>query len=96
MNREERYKRKMVLLLFLQVYLSKPNLHMKDLLNNLDKSIRSDIKITINQLNALMKFLERERMFKGYSRDKIIDYFGCLIKGYKKETVNDSAELHWK
>ena len=33
---------------------------------------------------ALIKFLEREKQFRGVDRSRIINYFSPLIKGYQK------------
>lgn len=77
------YKRDM-LLYFLDSYLSKQDLQMKDLMRNLRKILKNKRKITLKQFMALIKFLEREKQFRGVDRSRIINYFSPLIKGYQK------------
>lgn len=86
------YKR-ILLIRFIDYYLSKPDIQMKDLLNNLKLSLNRRGKITLKQFNAIIKFVERERPFKGKRRSEIIDYFGPLISGYRKEVTNVSNTL---
>ena len=75
------YKRKL-LIYFINMYLSRKDLKMRDLMSNLRKLLENDKRISIKQFMALMKFLEREKQFKGVDRTKIIKYFSPLIKGY--------------
>lgn len=89
MTKKDKEYRKQLLLRFIRYYLSKPTIKMKDLLTNLEKSLVTKGKITRKQLEAILKFLERERPFKNKDRDEIVDYFGHLVVGYSEGKSND-------
>ena len=57
------YKRDM-LLYFLNIYLSKQDLKMKDLVINIRYKLKRKKPITIKQFMAVIKFLEREKQFR--------------------------------
>ena len=86
------YKRDM-LLYFLNIYLSKQDLKMKDLVINIRYLLKRKKPISIKQFMAVIKFLEREKQFRNVDRSKIIDYFSPLIKGYKKNDDGKSNTL---
>lgn len=94
MNKNEKAYRKKLLLSFINIYLSKKDIKMKDLLVNLDKTLKTKGKISLKQLNAIIKFIERERPFKGRSRKEIYDYFEPFISDYHKESKNASTTLY--
>ena len=88
------YKRDM-LLYFLNIYLSKQDLKMKDLVINIRNKLKRKKPITIKQFMAVIKFLEREKQFRDVDRSKIIDYFSPLIKGYRKNDDRKSNTLQF-
>lgn len=88
------YKRDM-LLYFLNIYLSKQDLKMKDLVINIRTKLKRKEPITIKQFMAVIKFLEREKQFRDVDRSKIIDYFSPLIKGYRKNDDRKSNTLQF-
>ena len=90
---ETNYKRRL-LLGFVNHYSNKKGIKMLDLLNSIKSLLVRERKISERQFMALIKFIERERPFKGWSTKQIKDYFGCLIKGYNKESIHEPATLY--
>ena len=88
------YKRDM-LLYFLNIYLSKKDLKMKDLMINVKKLLINKRQISMKQFMALIKFIEREKQFRDVDRSKIINYFSPLIKGYQKNDDGDPNTLEF-
>jgi hypothetical protein len=88
-KRQKEYKRRL-LIRFINIYLSKPNLKMKDLMKNLIISLNTKGRITPNQFNAIYKFIQRERPFKTWSEQEILNYFSPLIVGKQKESSYDT------
>jgi hypothetical protein len=86
------YKRDM-LLYFLDNYLSKKNLIMKDLMINVRYILQRKKQISLKQFMALIKFIERERQFRNVDRSKILNYFSPLIKGYHKNDDGNSNTI---
>lgn len=86
------YKRRLLVGL-INIYLSKPNLKMKDLMRSLVLTLNKNKKITLRQFNAVYKFIERERPFKAMTKTEILNYFSHLIVGNTKETNNDTNTL---
>lgn len=89
-KKEIEYRRKL-LINFLTLYVNK-KFHMSDLMNNLRTDLQMGKKITISQFNAIVKFLERERAFKGKRREFILEYFSPLLRNYRKENNNESTD----
>lgn len=82
------YKRQM-LIGFVSHYASKPDIKMKDLLHGIRRNLVRKKPITERQFIAIIRFVERERPFKGKSVEEIKEYFGVWIKGYRKESINE-------
>jgi len=76
------YKKSM-LIHFINYYLSKSNLKMKDFMGFMYSRIYADKKVSINQFLILLRFLEREEPFKGASKVKVVKYFSPFIIGYR-------------
>lgn len=89
-KKEIEYRRKL-LINFLTIYVSK-KFNMSNLMNNLRTDLQMGKKITISQFNAIVKFLERERAFKGMRREYILEYFSPLLRNYRKENNNESTD----
>ena len=64
------YKRGL-LIRYLNQYLLKKDLRMKNVLINIKQRIETNKPITIRQFNSLMKFIEREKEFINSDRDEI-------------------------
>lgn len=84
-----------MLLYFLNIYLSKKDLKMKDLMINVKKLLINKRQISMKQFMALIKFIEREKQFRDVDRSKIINYFSPLIKGYQKNDDGDPNTLEF-
>jgi len=81
--------RKSQLLNYLYLYQTK-GLRIEWIINSMIKSLNNNEKITPNEFNSVIKFLERERPFYQMSRREIKQYFKYLIgQRFKKENHND-------
>jgi hypothetical protein len=81
--------KRQILIHFLNIYLSKKELKMKGLIRNVKGLLEKDQPITIKQFLAFIKFIEREKPFKGTDRDQIVRYFSPIIKFPKEEFINE-------
>ena len=93
------YKRGL-LIRYLNQYLSKKDLRMKNVLINIKQRIETNRPITIRQFNSLIKFIEREKEFINSDRNEIQQFFDKLIEPIKKRINpyehNDLTQfLHW-
>ena len=77
------YKRRL-LIRYLNQYLLKKDLRMKNVLINIKQRIETNRPITIRQFNSLIKFIEREKEFINSDRDEIRQFFEPLIEPIKK------------
>ena len=77
------YKRRL-LIRYLNQYLLKKDLRMKNVLINIKQRIETNRPITIRQFNSLIKFIEREKEFINSDRDEIQQFFEPLIEPIKK------------
>ena len=84
-----------MLLYFLNSYLSKKDLKMKDFMRNVKRLLINKRQISMKQFMALIKFIEREKQFRDVDRSKIINYFSPLIKGYQKNDDGDPNTLEF-
>lgn len=83
--------KRQLLLKYISMYLSK-NLRMKMVLVRIVDQLKNNRRITPNQFNSLIKFLEREPKFISLDRTQITTYFSPII--YKqKETDYGSNTL---
>lgn len=91
MKKLEKEFRRRVLLKHINNYINKRKIQMKGLLTNLKVQLESGGKITINQLNSIIPFLQNEKQFKEMNRNQIVTYFNPIIKSTYKEFVNVSS-----
>ena len=77
------YKRGL-LIRYLNQYLLKKDLRMKNVLINIKQRIETNRPITIRQFNSLIKFIEREKEFINSDRSEIQQFFEPLIEPIKK------------
>ena len=73
-----------LLIRYLNQYLLKKDLRMKNVLINIKQRIETNRPITIRQFNSLIKFIEREKEFINSDRDEIQQFFEPLIEPIKK------------
>ena len=77
------YKRGL-LIRYLNQYLLKKDLRMKNVLINIKQRIETNRPITIRQFNSLIKFIEREKEFINSDRSEIQQFFEPLIEPTKR------------
>ena len=92
MYTEFNYK-KSLLLRYLKQYLLKKDLYMKNVLKNIINRLENNQPITINQYNSVIKFIEREKPFKGLNRNQIYRFFEPLIQIKDRKVVTDGSNL---
>ena len=81
-----------MLLRYLNQYLSKKNLKMKPIVQNIKSRVEKNQPITTNQFNSLIKFIEREPEFKTSNRNQIFKFFEPLIERKVIQYGNDLSE----
>lgn len=74
-----------LLLKYIKKYLKK-DFAMDAVFISIRKTLRKQQEITERQFNAIIKFVERERAFRTYNRNKIYDYFSPIISKKKDKT----------
>jgi len=78
---------KKILIRYLNNYLSKKDLKMKNVLRNIKDRIVKDQPITIRQYQSIIKFIEREDEFKGCNRQQIYQFFEPIIQTNERKVV---------
>ena len=78
---------KKILIRYLNNYLSKKDLKMKNVLRNIKDRIVKDQPITIRQYQSIIKFIEREDEFKGCNRQQIYQFFEPIIQINERKVV---------
>ena len=78
---------KKILIRYLNNYLSKKDLKMKNVLRNIKDRIVKDQPITILQYQSIIKFIEREDEFKGCNRQQIYQFFEPIIQTNERKAV---------
>jgi len=81
-----------MLLRYLNQYLSKKNLKMKPIVQNIKNRVENNQPITTKQFNSLIKFIEREPEFKTSNRNQIFKFFEPLIERKVIQYGNDLSE----
>ena len=81
---------------YLHLYLSKPNLKMKNVMKGILYRLDRDKKISIKQFNSIISYLEREREFCNSKRETIINYYSNLIVGedYKRRNISIFKKIY--
>ena len=87
--------RKSELLKYLQFYLSK-KLRMEVVIRNIINRLKQNKRLSINQFNSIIKFIERENNFISMSREQISDYFDCLLERKRIYEPNTLCEFFVK
>jgi len=73
---------KSILIHYLSIYKKKPNLRMRPIIYTMKKRLEQKSSITEKQFFSVIKFIERERPFLGWSRDEIFEFFTPIIEGF--------------
>ena len=60
--------------------------------HSLKKSLKNQLEITEKQFESVIKFIERERQFRGESRNRIHNYFSTVITKKKVRISGNSLE----
>jgi hypothetical protein len=84
MTAEYQFK-KLQLINYLKLYLSK-KLNMNIIFIIIINKLKNNHKITLNQYNSIIKFIEREPKLINRDRDYIFNYFSPLIHNIEKES----------
>ena len=86
-------QKQQILIRYLNQYLLKKDLKMKDVLRNIVYRIEKNQNISIKQYNSIIKFIERERLFKDLNRNQIYRFFEPLIQIKDRKVVTDGSNL---
>ena len=87
-------QKQQILIRYLNIYLLKKDLKMKNVLRNIVNRIEKNQNISIKQYNSIVKFIERERPFKDLDRDQIYRFFEPLIQTKDRKVVTDGSNLN--
>ena len=68
----------------------KKDYRMNPIFINIRQTLRREQEITERQFDSIIKWIERERPFRGQSRQKIYDYFSPVISR-TKDRIQDST-----
>ena len=93
MSHNTRFKREL-LIFYLDKYLQKKKLKMKDFMQNIRFKLLQRNKISLRQFESILEFLKREDAFKPASDQRIINYFRPLITGVAKEKKHMSQQQY--
>ena len=89
MTSEYQFK-KIQLINYLKLYLSK-KLNMNIIFIIIFNKLKNNHKITLNQYNSIIKFIEREPKLINRDRDYIFNYFSPLIHNIEKESYEPNT-----
>jgi hypothetical protein len=89
MTSEYQFK-KIQLINYLKLYLSK-KLNMNIIFIIIINKLKNNHKITLNQYNSIIKFIEREPKLINRDRDYIFNYFSPLIHNIEKESYEPNT-----
>ena len=60
--------------------------------HTIKKTLKDQIEITEKQFESIIKFIERERPFRGETRNRIYNYFSPVITKKKDRSSGNSLE----
>ena len=88
-------KKQLILITYLKRYICKQHLKMKPVMITMIERLENSRSITLKQLNSVINFLQRERIFTGMKRKDITQFFQVLIKQKtnKQEDTNHGITL---
>ena len=70
------------LIKYMNKYIKK-KFNMELVFHSIKKSLKNQLEITEKQFESIIKFIERERPFRGESRNRIYNYFSPIISKTK-------------
>ena len=79
------------LIKYMNKYLKK-DFNMELVFHSIKKSLKNQLEITERQFESVIKFIERERPFRGESRNCIYNYFSPVITKKKDRSSGNSLE----
>ena len=82
-----------LLLKYLNYYLSKKGLRMKIVMKSIKVQIENNQPITISQFNSIIKFIERETEFINSNRAEILSFFEPIIIKHQKKVIANGNDL---
>lgn len=86
-------QKQQILIRYLNQYLLKKDLRMKNVLRNIVYRIERNQNISIKQYNSIIKFIERERPFKDLNRNQIYRFFEPLIQTKDRKVITYGNNL---
>ena len=89
-----KHQKQRILIRYLNQYLLKKDLRMKNVLRNIVYRIERNQNISIKQYNSIIKFIEREKEFKGKDRDQIYQFFEPIIETNHRKVIQHGNTLH--
>ena len=79
------------LIKYMNKYIKK-DFNMELVFHSIKKSLKNQLEITEKQFESVIKFIERERPFRGESRNRIYNYFSPVITKKKDRSSGNSLE----
>ena len=76
------------LLYYLQTYLSRRHIVMKDFMTNIKAEIEYDRPISLKQFKVLLKYLMKEKQFENATKRQVIRVFQPFIRSNKAEPAS--------
>ena len=77
---------------YLNIYIKKPELQMKPIIQRIKYTILRGKPITEKQFGSVIKFIEREPEFSGWNRTSIFDYFSPLMVGFQTKDSSNTLD----
>ena len=79
------------LIKYLNKYIKK-DFNMELVFHTIKKTLKDQLEITEKQFESVIKFIERERPFRGESRNRIYNYFSPVITTKRDRSSGNSLE----
>ena len=79
------------LIKYMNKYIKK-DFNMDFVFHTIKKTLKDQMEITEKQFESIIKFIERERPFRGESRNRIYNYFSPVITKKKDRSSGNSLE----
>ena len=88
-----KHQKQRILIRYLNQYLLKKDLKMKNVLKNIVQRIERDQTISVRQFNSIVKFIEREEPFTDQNRHQIYQFFEPLIQTNNAKVNTNGGNL---
>jgi len=79
------------LIKYMNKYIKK-NFNMELVFHSIKKSLKNQLEITEKEVESIIKFIERERPFRGETRNRIYNYFSPVITTKRDRSSDNSLE----